>query len=120
MAELRDRRAPSAITGEDALTAPSASPASVVAAETLRLDGPWPNPVRDRARLTVTAPADGHVRVSVFDVQGREVQVAFDGSLMADQLWPVALDLSQMSAGTYLVVVDTAGERTTKTFTVLR
>lgn len=47
------------------------------------LGAPRPNPVRGEADFTMVLPARGAARVDVFDVQGRAVDVAFDGTLGA-------------------------------------
>lgn len=120
LAELRARPTSSVAPTADGAVVATAPPASVAARGTVQIDGPWPNPARNHARFSVTTPDGGPVRVSVFDVQGREVQVAFDGTVLAGQSTPVALDLARLAAGTYLVVVDVAGHRETKMMQVLR
>ncbi|WP_420456899.1 T9SS type A sorting domain-containing protein [Rubrivirga sp.] len=78
-----------------------------------------PNPVRDRAVLTVEVPAAGPVRAAVYDALGREVAVLWDGARSAG---PLALDLdaARLPAGVYVARVQTGGSTATRTLTVVR
>lgn len=71
------------------------------------LSAPRPNPTAARATLDLTAPVGERVRVTVVDVLGREVAVAFDGVVPASA--EVAVDLSAQPSGLYVVRVQ--GER---------
>ncbi len=107
-------------TPETPVEAPSAALASVAVPEAVEIDGPWPNPVRDRARLTLTPSRDGLARVAVYDVRGREVLVAFDGAVVAGVPVSVSLDVGRLAAGTYLVVLDADGARASRPVQVVR
>ncbi len=75
----------------------------------LRLAGPFPNPFRDAAALTLTVPEGlGRLRVAVYDVLGREVAVLADGVLAPGE-HPLVLDGSGLAAGVYLVRLETGG-----------
>ncbi|MDT0630459.1 M4 family metallopeptidase [Rubrivirga sp. S365] len=78
-----------------------------------------PNPARSAATVTVGLPEGGAVRVAVYDLLGREVAVAADGTFEAG-LHPVALQTAALPAGAYVVVLDAAGERRTSRLTVVR
>ncbi len=120
-AEIDARRHAAPSATEEAATVAAATPAAAVAvSDVLTVDGPWPNPVRDRARLTVTSPTDGRARVAVFDVRGREVVVAFDDAVVAGQPVSITLDAGRLATGTYLVVLDAAGTRESRTIQVVR
>ena len=43
------------------------------------LSGVYPNPFNPAAEISFTLPADGHVKLSVFNVKGQEVDVIFEG-----------------------------------------
>lgn len=80
-----------------------------------------PDPLRGAGRVTFTLPSPQVVRLSVFDVQGREVAVLADGGLGAG---PHELAFSPRDArsrsGLYFLVLR-AGERTlVRRFTVLQ
>jgi len=47
------------------------------------LSPPWPNPGVGLIHLSLATPRSGHVRLVVFDVQGREVAVVADGVMPA-------------------------------------
>jgi hypothetical protein len=55
------------------------SPDSCSLAGSLRLGPNLPNPFSSGTILSYTIPREGHVRLSVYDVQGREVTVLVDG-----------------------------------------
>ena len=78
-----------------------------------------PNPATADATVTVSMPDAGRVRVSLFDMLGREVAVAHDGVLGAGRQ-PLALRTGALPAGVYVVVLETEGERMTRQLTVVR
>lgn len=118
---LDDGRTPAPEEGPQLteVTAPATAESRIEVAD-LVIDGVAPNPVRDRATITFQAPVAGHAVVTVYDVRGREVGVAFDGAVADGAVERVVLDLSQVATGTYVVVVDMAGQRTSRTFQVVR
>ena len=66
----------------------------------------FPNPVRDRATVTIGLPEDGRATVSVYDVVGRRVAVLFDGE--AEAGWTeTTFEASGLAAGTYIVQLRT-------------
>ena len=75
------------------------------------LAGVFPNPARQRATVGVDLAAASDVRVGVYDVLGRRV-AAVEAALGAGRVG-VALDVSGLAAGAYVVrVTATAGGRT--------
>lgn len=126
LASLRERLAdgPSGLLARTAAgplaesEAAAPEPAGLEAPEPgLRL---YPNPVRDRARVTFSLGADGPARVAVIDVTGREVAVAFDGSARAGEAVTVDVPVGRLTSGTYLVVLEADGRRDGRTFQVVR
>ena len=71
---------------------------------TLALDSPYPNPLNDVTNIAVSVARDEHVRVSVFDVVGREVAVVHDGILESGSKSRFRWDrAAELPAGTYFV-----------------
>jgi hypothetical protein len=96
-----------------------------VAAEPLAPDVPeelalsvWPNPSRGGASVAFTLAVPGAVRVSVFDVLGREVTVLVDAARAAGR-HTVAFDGRALPAGVYVVRVAAAGATAAHPVTLL-
>ncbi len=66
------------------------------------LDAPSPNPCRGPASIGFALPSAQHVRLSVVDVQGREVAVLLDETLVAGQ-FTAPLPTGRLRAGLYFV-----------------
>jgi hypothetical protein len=64
-------------------TAEVIDPRAWAAGTTLRLDPARPNPVRDSAALTFTVAKPATVRMTLFDVGGREVRTLYEGPAAA-------------------------------------
>ena len=79
-----------------------------------------PNPVRSAARFTVQVATAETVRVSVYDVLGREVAEVFDGELASGAPRTMELNASALPAGTYVVRVRGESFETTRNVTVAR
>ncbi len=89
------------------------------AADALALASPYPNPTRGPVVLQVGVPQAGPVRVTVYDVQGREVAVVLDGPRPPG--WqPVRWSAGGLAAGVYVVRATTASATVTRTVTVVR
>ncbi|HLT48365.1 MAG TPA: S8 family serine peptidase, partial [Rubricoccaceae bacterium] len=88
-----------------------------------RLLGARPNPFRGRAVVPFEVPEAAQVRVSVYDVLGREVAVLADGRFEAGR-YEATLDGAGLAAGLYLVratvVAGDAESRYVSRVTVLR
>ena len=87
------------------------------AAAAVALSAPRPNPATRSAALTLTLDAPQHVRASVLDALGREVQVVLDaeasGSVRLD------VDTSALAPGVYVVRVTGASFAETRRLTVV-
>ena len=66
---------------------------------------PSPNPAVGTSTLAVAVETSQRVRVSVYDVLGREAAVAFDGPVAAGASALVTLDLAGLAPGAYVVRV---------------
>ena len=78
-----------------------------------------PNPVRQGGAVAVGLPEGGTVRVSVFDLLGREVARPLDAELEAG-LHTVALDVGALPSGAYVVRLVAGGEVRVVRVTVAR
>ncbi len=83
------------------------------------LDAPFPNPVAQRAAVPYELGATGPIRLSVYDVLGREVAVLVEGERPAGPA-EARLDASRFAAGVYMVVLTAPGGRASRSFTVAR
>ncbi len=79
----------------------------------------YPNPVQELAHLVFTLPEASVVRVSLFDVLGREVAVLADRAFDAGS-HILELDAVHRPAGVYVVRATGGGAVTTRRVTVLR
>jgi hypothetical protein len=83
------------------------------------LSAPAPNPARQQVTLRYALPEAQSIRLSVYDIMGREVAVLVDQRQDPGRK-QVRLDASQLSSGTYFYRLR-AGETTkTKRLTVVR
>jgi plastocyanin len=75
------------------------------------LGTPTPNPFRDETAFALTVATPAPVRVAVYDVLGREVDVLHDGPLPAGTPVPFVWAPAAARAGAYLVRVEGPGFR---------
>ncbi|WP_412067784.1 T9SS type A sorting domain-containing protein [Rubrivirga sp. IMCC43871] len=113
--------------GRSAAAHPEQDQALVVDAEApggapavLTLGSVLPNPLGDRATVTVSVASASQASVVVYDVQGRLVATLFDGGLDADAPRQVALDGRALTPGVYVVVLRASGYTASRTFQVVR
>jgi hypothetical protein len=74
------------------------------------LSAAWPNPARNGFRTDFAVPRQASVRLSLLDVQGREVLVMADGMYSAGRYqmsWDGRTDHGQMSPGLYFLRLKT-------------
>jgi hypothetical protein len=55
---------------------------SPVVSPTLRFEGAWPNPFRERTELRLVLPQPGPVHLDILDVRGRRVATLLDGAVV--------------------------------------
>jgi len=79
----------------------------------------YPNPLRDRTTLRFILPESGPVRLSLYDVLGREVAVATNGWRAAGP-HEAALDVSALPAGVYVARLAAGARTATQRLTVVR
>lgn len=72
----------------------------------LALGRPWPSPARGPVHVSFSLPRETRARVSVIDLQGREVAVLADGVIPAgryERIWNGRADGRPAAAGVYFV-----------------
>ena len=85
----------------------------------LALASPYPNPTRGPVVLQVGVPQAGAVRVTVYDLRGREVAVVVDGPLAAG--WQaLRWDAAGLASGLYVVRAEGGGQEATQRISVVR
>jgi hypothetical protein len=71
-------------------------------AEGFRLEAPQVHPVRESSLVKYTLPESENIRISLFDIQGREVKVLANG-LQAAGEHTIQLDATDLSSGAYFM-----------------
>ena len=79
----------------------------------------YPNPASGIARLAVETPTTGHQRVVLYDALGRQVSVLVDEERPAGR-HELAIQVSGLPAGAYMVRVEASGETVAQRLTVVR
>jgi aminopeptidase N len=87
----------------------------------MALEQNYPNPFNGTTmiRFTIGESADGHVRLVVHDVLGREVAVVFDKRGVSGEQ-QVAFDASRFSSGVYLYTLQVGGRRESRPMLLIR
>jgi hypothetical protein len=84
----------------------------------IHLEGPYPNPVRGGAQLSLMLERESvHLRITMYDVLGRRVAVLHDGP-MSEGEHMLGIDAGKLATGTYFVRVVGEGTFATRRFTV--
>jgi hypothetical protein len=81
--------------------------------------GNYPNPFNPVTTIQVALPEASHVRVAVYDVLGRMVQMLVDGQLSAGT-HSVTFDAGSLPSGVYLYRFEHAGGAVTRTMQLLK
>ncbi|MGB3542312.1 T9SS type A sorting domain-containing protein [Rubrivirga sp.] len=79
----------------------------------------YPNPASSRVEVAFALPVAGPVRLAVYDVLGRQVAVLEDGLVAAGE-HRRALEVERLAPGVYVVVLEGAEARASRTVTVVR
>ncbi len=85
----------------------------------LRLDAPFPNPVRGQARLRYSVAETGPVRLAAYDALGRTVAILDEG-VFAPGAREATFDAASLPAGVYVLRLETPGASRTVRATVMR
>jgi len=79
----------------------------------------YPNPFNNSATVTFTLDAPRHIRISLFDILGREIEVLVEGVRLAGE-HEIIFDGQGVPSGVYLVRVEAEGFVQTRRITLLR
>ena len=79
----------------------------------------WPNPVATEATISFALPRPGHVRIALYDLQGREVARLADGDFAAGR-HPVNLDATGLRPGVYSLRFRSEGRTDQRRVVVVR
>ncbi len=71
------------------------------AAESFKLVGSYPNPVRSQMTISLNLPEDAKVGIEMYDVLGRQVATFSEKEVTAGQEKTLQLDASGLSSGSY-------------------
>lgn len=89
-------------------------------AERFVVEPAYPNPFNPQAQFRFAVQRAQPVRVALYDVLGRQVQVLYDGDAPAGQMQTVRIDGSALPSGLYLVRVAGASFVNTQPVTLLK
>jgi hypothetical protein len=78
-----------------------------------------PNPSTGRSMVTFAIPTSTHVRLTLTDVQGREIALLSDGVRQAGR-YSAALDANDLRAGLYFVRMQAQGVNLTRRLAVVK
>ncbi len=93
---------------------------------TIRVEGThqltpaYPNPSSQQARFALSVSERQAVHVALYDVQGRRVQVLFDGTLPRDNARTFAVETSRLASGLYFIRATGESFADTERLTVVR
>lgn len=90
----------------------SVEDASELKPETFRLEQNYPNPFNPTTQIQFSLPQDSDIRLAVFDLLGREVQVLAVGRYTAGT-YSVAFDGTNLGSGVYLYQLQAGTQRLT-------
>jgi hypothetical protein len=85
----------------------------------LALLAPYPSPVTSASTLCYNLPSDGRATLTVYDLAGRRVDTLVDSEMTSGR-HEVTWDASALSAGVYLVLLDTDSGRAHRRLVVAR
>lgn len=88
-------------------------PYSAPQPQTLRLTGVFPNPFNPEVTLRFENDRPGAMKLTVYDVAGRQVAVLADGMYPRGS-WDVTWSAQHLAAGTYYAVLEGDGHRSVK------
>jgi len=87
--------------------------------ESAVIEGAWPNPFNPMTSIRFGLPEAQKVRVAVYDVVGRQIEVLADG-VMSEGYHTLRFDASTLPSGIYLLRLDARGESMTHKLMLLK
>ena len=88
--------------------------------EAVSVQAPYPNPVRQRATLSVTVRDRQAVRIQLYDVLGRRVGTLMDEELPAQETRTLPVDAQRLASGVYFLRIVGDEFATTERMTVVK
>jgi len=88
--------------------------------EALRLGGPAPNPVQDRATLPFAVRDDAEATITLYNTLGQEVRTLYRGTPGAGEGQTVEVSTTGLSSGVYFLRLRADGRTETRRLTVVR
>ena len=88
--------------------------------EAYRLSMPYPNPASASATVELGLETDQFVRIMIYDVLGRRVNLLHQGELASQQMHEFQVDATRLPSGTYFVQVEGETFMDIRRFTVVR
>ncbi len=88
-------------------------------ARELRLDQNYPNPFNPTTTISCRLPEAGDIRLAVYDILGREVQVLADGKYQAGQ-HSFTFSAQRLASGVYFYRLAAGGHVMTKKMTLIK
>jgi hypothetical protein len=80
----------------------------------------YPNPVHGASTLGFALPADGHVTLRVFNVQGALVATVFDGMARGQRRYRLVFDANALAAGVYFQKLTAPGIDLSRKLVIVR
>ncbi|PSJ72833.1 hypothetical protein C7N43_32150, partial [Sphingobacteriales bacterium UPWRP_1] len=105
------------VTGTNGCTATAGTPVSVVSCKTYQETASieltaYPNPTNSQTTVAFASPKTENIRITVYDVTGREINELFNMQAEANTLYELELDMEHLSSGTYYALLRTeSGEQ---------
>jgi uncharacterized delta-60 repeat protein len=70
----------------------------------------FPNPVTTRGLLQFSLSNDAFTNISMYDIEGRLVDILEPGKLMSKGVYELPVDVSKLAPGNYIVIIHTGKE----------
>lgn len=83
--------------------------------EALRVESLYPSPARDRVHVEYFTPHTSHVKISIYDVLGREV-MRLEDSVRPAGTYNRTISIASLAAGVYMIRIEADGAATSATF----
>lgn len=92
---------------------------SAAVPEDLVLDGPYPNPFNNRARVSFSTRSDQRVSLVLYDLQGREVVTVFQDAVRAGTHY-MTIDATDIPSGMYMLRLYTSESEVTRKVEIIK
>ena len=79
----------------------------------------YPNPFNSSTRIRYTVDQGGQVKLTIYDILGREVEVAVQEFQPSGE-HEITLNASSLAEGVYLYSLEVNGQRLARKFTVIK